>query len=203
MAANNGAMTRIPELTSTNDRSVPRSLLWAVGIPAFTLMTALGAYISVPLKPFGIPMTLQTLFVVLAALGLGPRAGALSMLLYVVAGVVGVPLFADEEVGLAVILGQTGGYLIGFIACQPVVGVIVRRPDGLPRGWLAVVLGVLAAHAVVFGFGVPWLAIVRGISLGDAIHGGLVPYLPGMIVKSVIAVLVGLAIAPWCVRRVW
>jgi biotin transport system substrate-specific component len=196
-------MAQTPDLAAANDRSIPKGLLWAYGIPTFTLLTALGANVSIPMAPYGIPMTLQTLFVVLAAIGLGPRAGALSMLLYVVAGVVGVPLFADEAVGPAVIFGQTGGYLIGFIACQPVVGVIVRRPDGLPRGWLAIVLGVLAAHAVVFGFGVPWLAIVREISLGQAIQGGMVPYLPGMVVKSVIAVLVGLAVAPWCVRRVW
>lgn len=148
-------------------------------------------------------MTLQTLFVVLAALCLGPKAGSMSMGLYVLAGVVGVPMFAGGAVGLEVILGQTGGYLLGFIACQPVVGWIVRGRDGLPRGWLALVAGVLAAHAVVFAIGVPWLAVVRDFTIGRAIEGGLVPFLPGMVAKSIAAVLIGLVVAPWCVRRIW
>ena len=196
-------MTNAPDLAQPTDQALSRASLWALGIPGFALLTAFGAHINVPLPPDGVPMTLQTLFVVLAALCLGPRAGALSMLLYIAAGVVGVPLFAEGEVGLAVILGQTGGYILGFVLCQPAVGLIVRRPDGLPRGWLALIAGVLAAHAVVFAVGVPWLAIVRGFTLERAIEGGLIPFLPGMVVKSAIAVLIGLAVAPWCVRRVW
>jgi biotin transport system substrate-specific component len=196
-------MPQNPGLTRTADRALSRATLWGLGIPGFALLTAAGAHVNVPLPPDGVPMTLQTLFVVLAALCLGPRAGSLSMLLYIAAGAVGVPLFAEGEVGLAVILGQTGGYIVGFVACQPVVGAIVKRPDGLPRGWLAIVVAVLSAHAVVFAFGVPWLAIVRGFTMARAIEGGLLPFLPGMVVKSVIAVLVGLAVAPWCVRRVW
>ena len=196
-------MSTAPDLARSTDRSLTRAHLWAMGIPGFALLTALGANVYVPLPPDGVPMTLQTLFVVLAAICLGPRAGAASMLLYVVAGAVGVPLFAEGEVGLTVILGQTGGYIVGFVLCQPVVGLIVRRRDGLPRGWLAIVAGVVAAHAVIFALGVPWLAIVRGFTLARAIEGGLIPFLPGMVVKSAIAVLIGLLVAPWCVRRVW
>lgn len=196
-------MASTPDLARSNDTPLSRSMFWALGVPLFALLTALGAHVSVPLPPDGVPMTLQTLFVVLAALCLGPKAGALSMLLYIAAGMVGVPLFADGEVGLAVILGQTGGYIVGFLACQPVVGMIVKGADGQPRGWLALVLGVLAAHVVVFAIGVPWLAIVRGFTLERAIEGGMVPFLPGMVIKSVIAVLIGLVVAPWCVRRVW
>ncbi|MEQ9096867.1 MAG: biotin transporter BioY [Phycisphaerales bacterium] len=196
-------MAQAPELSRTADRSLSRAYWWMLGVPSFALLTAFGAHVAVPLPPDGVPMTLQTLFVVLAALCLGPRAGSMSMLLYIGAGVVGVPLFAEESVGLGVILGQTGGYIVGFLACQPVVGMIVKDRNGMPRGWLAIVLAVLAAHMVVFAIGVPWLAIVRDFSLGRAIEGGMVPFLPGMVIKSVIAVLVGLAVAPWCVRRVW
>lgn len=196
-------MTQTPELSRATDRSISRAHLWALGIPGFAMLTAVGANVYVPMPPDGVPMTLQTLFVVLAALCLGPRAGTLSMLAYLAAGALGAGVFAERSSGMGVILGQSGGYLVGFALCQPVVGLIVRRPDGLPRGWLALIAGVLAAHAVVFAIGVPWLAIVRGFTLERAIEGGLVPFLPGMVVKSVIAVLVGLAVAPWCVRRVW
>lgn len=190
-------------VTGGFSESLTRAHLWALGVPTFAILTALGAHVAIPLPPDGVPMTLQTLFVVLAALCLGPKAGSMSMGLYVLAGVVGVPLFAGGAVGLEVILGQTGGYLLGFIACQPVVGWIVRGKDGLPRGWLALVVAVLAAHAVVFAIGVPWLAVVRDFTIGRAIEGGLVPFLPGMVVKSIVAVLIGLVVAPWCVRRVW
>ena len=56
---------------------------------------------------------------------------------------------------------------------------------------------------MIFAVGVPWLAIVREFSLWRAIEGGMLPFLPGMVVKSVIAVLIGLACMPWCMRRVW
>ena len=203
MDANNRAMATTPDLSHATDTPVSRSLLWAVGVPLFVLLTALGANITVPMKPFGIPMTLQTLSVVLAALCLGPRAGALSMLVYIGMGALGAKVFADGEAGLAVMLGHTGGYIVGFVACQPIVGMIVKGKDGLPRGWLALILAVFAAHVVVFAIGVPWLAIVRGISLQAAFEGGVIPFLPGLVVKSAIAVLIGLVVAPWCVRRVW
>ena len=196
-------MAQPTDLTRTENPPITRAHLWALGIPGFALLTALGAHIAIPLPPDGVPMTLQTLFVVLAAMCLGPRAGTLSVVLYIGAGMIGVPLFAEGEVGLAVILGQTGGYLVGFVLCQPVVGLVVRRRDGSSRGWLAIVTAVLAAHAVVFAVGVPWLAIVREFSLWRAIEGGMVPFLPGMVIKSIIAVLIGLVCMPWCMRRVW
>lgn len=195
--------TSAPPTTSDLTQGLTRAHFWALGVPGFALLTALGAQVAIPTPPDGVPMTLQTLFVVLAAMCLGPRAGAMSMGLYVLAGMVGVPMFAEGAVGLEVILGQTGGYLVGFIACQPVVGWIVRGRDGTPRGWLAIVLAVLAAHAVVFAIGVPWLAAVRGFTLERAIVGGMVPFLPGMVAKSITAVLIGLVVMPWCVRRVW
>ncbi len=190
-------MAHPTDLTRTENLPITRTHLWALGIPGFALLTALGAHIAIPLPPDGVPMTLQTLFVVLAAMCLGPRAGVLSMLLYVAAGMIGVPLFAEGEVGLA------GGYLVGFVMCQPVVGLIVRRKGGSSRGWLAVVAAVIAAHAVVFLVGVPWLAVVREFSLGRAIEGGMIPFLPGMVVKGLIAVLIGFVCMPWCMRRVW
>ena len=197
------SMANTPDLARAEDSSLSRAHLWALGIPGFALLTAMGANVYVPMPPDGVPMTLQTLFVVLAALCLGPRAGTLSMVAYLAAGALGAAVFAERASGLGVLLGQSGGYLVGFVLCQPVVGLIVRRPDGLPRGWLALIIGVLVAHAVVFAVGVPWLAVVREFSIGRAIEGGLMPFLPGMVVKGAIAVLIGMAVAPWCMRRVW
>lgn len=169
----------------------------------FTFLTTLGAQIAIPLPPDGIPMTLQTLAVVLAAVCLGPGLGMASMALYLVVGIVGAGVFAHGNAGLGVILGQTGGYLVGFILCQPVIASIIRTRDGRIRGWGAFVLAILAGHAVIFALGVPWLALVRGFSLGRALQGGLIPYLPGLVFKTVLAVLIGRLAAPRAMQHLW
>lgn len=198
-----GAETEAGELSAARERLALRT----AGLLLFPILTGLGAMVSVPLPPFGVPFTLQTLIVVMAALMLGPRLGAASMALYVVMGMIGVPLFADGEVGLQVILGQTGGYLLGFVVCQPVVTAIVRRRDKTIRGWGAMVLATVAAHAVIFGLGVPWLYVIRStddpITWQQAVMGGLVPFLPGMVVKCAVAVFLGKLAAPWASRRIW
>lgn len=169
----------------------------------FTWLTMLGAQVAVPLPPDGVPMTFQTLAVLLAALCIGPRLGTASMVLYLVVGMVGAGVFAQGEKGMVAILGQSGGYLIGFVACQPVVGRIARRPDGSVRGWLAMIVAVLAGEAVIFGIGVPWLAWVNGFGLWRAIEGGLLPFLPGAVVKAALAVLIGRMAGPWAGKAAW
>ena len=190
------------------------ALVRLIGVLLFPLMMGLtgrvSLHLSIPIAPFGIPLTLQTLWVLLAALSIGPRFGSMSMLLYVLAGAVGVPVFAGGESGLLTVFGQTGGYLIGFLACPPVVAAIVRDPDGGVRGWGAMIVAVLAAHLVIFAFGVPWLYAVRlidprtpAISFADAFHGGFVVFIVPMLIKAGIAVLIGRWVAPWASRRIW
>lgn len=182
--------------------------LGVVGFPALTALTSNLPWLAIPMPPFGVPQTLQTLWVVLAALCIGPRYGALAYLGYLAVGVLGVPVFADGSAGLATLLGQTGGYLLGFVACQPVVAWILRRRDGAIRGWLALIAAVLAAHAVIFTLGVPWLWAVRAmdgaaISWADAWFGGMVVFLPGMVLKTGAAVAIGRAVVPHAARRIW
>ncbi|MFI4896675.1 MAG: biotin transporter BioY, partial [Phycisphaerales bacterium JB059] len=174
-----------------------------LGMLLFTLLTTLGALVANPLPPDGVPMTLQTLAVILAALCLGPRVGAASMILYILVGMIGAGVFADGSAGLAVLAGQTGGYLVGFVLCQPVITSIIRRRDGAMRGWGAMILAVLAGHLVIFALGVPWLALVRGYSLARALEGGFYPFLLPMLLKCAIAVIIGRWAAPWAMRRIW
>lgn len=178
-------------------------LLRIAGMLVFTQFISLGAQVAIPLPPYGVPMTLQTLAVVLAALCLGPKLGTGAVVLYLLVGVFGAAVFAGGEAGAYAILGQTGGYLVGFALCQPVITSIVRRRDRTVRGWGAMILGVLAGHLVIFAVGVPWLAVARGIGLGDAVRGGFVPFVPGMLIKTGIAVVIGRWAAPWAMRRVW
>ncbi|MCW5777415.1 MAG: biotin transporter BioY [Phycisphaeraceae bacterium] len=171
-----------------------------VGVLLFTLFTSLSAQVAVPMPPFGVPQTLQTLAVVLAALCLGPRLGVASMVLYFIMGAVGAGVFADGTAGIRVILGQTGGYLLGFIACQPVITAIARRTRS-PLA-LNLALASLAGHAVIFALGVPWLYAVRNtdpataVTIREALFGGFVVFIPGTIIKTALAVLIGLYIVP-------
>lgn len=178
-------------------------LLRVAGTLLFTLMVSSGAQVAIPLPPDGVPMTLQTLAVLMAALCLGPKLATASMVLYLAVGMVGAGVFAQGEKGLAVILGQTGGYLIGFILCQPVVGAIARRRDGTVRGWGGLLLAVLAGNAVIFAIGVPWLGVVNGFGVERALQGGFYPFIPGTIVETALAVWIGRRVAPWSARRGW
>lgn len=199
-------------LDLTRSRDLPYSKLerlyigitWA-GI--FTLLTGLSARVAIPLPPDGVPMTLQTLAVVLAALCLGPKWGTASMLMYVVVGIIGGGVFAGGTAGWERIIGQTGGYLIAYPICQPIIAMIVRRtkPDGSweARGWGALVLAVLVGHLVIFLIGVPWLAIARGFTLGRALEGGFYPFIPGMFVKCVLAVMIGRFAVPHAMKKLW
>lgn len=176
-----------------------------LGVTGFALLTALSGqdWLAIPLPPDGVPMTLQTLAVILAAMSLGPRLGAASLGLYLLVGVLGAGVFAEGSKGLGAILGQTGGYLLGFLACQPVIGWCVKRRDGTLRRWPGVLAGALAGHAVIFGLGVPWLAVVNGFGPARALEGGFYPFIPGTILKTALAVVIGVHAAPWSHRRGW
>lgn len=194
------------EQIRSDSQSDPRSLAALLAILQtllFTWLTGISALIAVPLPPYGIPMTLQTLVVIVGAMGLRVRVGMSGMVLYILVGWLGAGVFAGGRAGLDVILGQTGGYLLGFLLCQPVISWIVRRRDLTVRGWGAIVSAMIAGHAVIFVLGVAWLAVVREIPLSDAIEGGFVPFIPGSIVKTIAAVMIGLAVWPRSCRRFW
>ena len=174
------------------------------------MLTAIGAQIAFPMPPWGIPQSLQTLAVLLCALTLGPMLGAMSMLLYIVAGLIGVGVFANGESGWQSLIGQTGGYLIGFVLCQPVARWIIRHPDRGFRGWAAVIVAGIAVHAVVFAIGVPWLYVVRATDPGaaaltvrDAFFYGCVVFLPGMALKTAIATVLAVMFRPEIARKAW
>lgn len=205
-------MATLAEGASTRT-DAERLALRASLVVFFTLLLGFVAQLPpFPLGRFGVPQTMQSLVVILSALHLGPRWGTASMLLYLVVGALGAGVFSDGGAGPAVILGQTGGYIVGFVASQPVVAGIVRRPDGTPRGWGAVVLASLAGHAVVFAIGVPWLYFVRkmdaspsvnALTIGEAIRHGCLIFIPGTVVKTAIAVVIARFSLPWAMRRVW
>jgi biotin transport system substrate-specific component len=166
------------------DRVFGRSLpLDVVLVAAGAALTALLAQVAVPLYP--VPITGQTLAVLLVGATLGAARGAISLALYAVLGVVGLPVFSDYASGVDVILGPTGGYIVGFIVSAALVGWLSER------AWERQILKALATFAagtlVVFAVGLPWLAVALGLDLMQTLNGGLFPFLIGGAIKALIA----------------
>ena len=148
-------------------------------------LLVLGSRISIPLPGNPVPFTLQTLAVLLVGGALGLRRGAISTVLFIALGVVGVPVFAESRHGLDVILGATGGYLVGFIVAAALVGRLAEL------GWDRHIGGSVGMNligtAVIYVVGVPWLAVVLGVPLDKAITLGLLPFLVGDAIKLLVA----------------
>jgi biotin transport system substrate-specific component len=136
-----------------------------------------------------VPVTLQTLGVMLAGLVLGARLGALAVLVYLAIGAVGVPVFAGGAAGLAPFAGPTGGYLIAFPLGAFVTGLIAFR-GGRFRPALAFVAAVVGGILVVYAIGVPVLAWRTDLDLWSAIRLGGVIFLPGDLIKAGLAALI-------------
>jgi biotin transport system substrate-specific component len=170
-------------------RTMPlRSLVYA---SMFGALTAVGAFISIPMFP--VPLTLQTLFTTLAGLLLGGPLGALSQVVYVLLGVIGLPVFAGGKAGLGVLLGPTGGYLFGFILGAYVIGILAHGKKDAGPAWyfLSIVIG----HIAIYGLGVPQLALVAHLSVMKAVAVGVIPFLPGDALKATASILVASRVA--------
>lgn len=164
------------------DRNARRVL----AVSAFALATAFGAHVAVPLTP--VPVTLQTLFVILAGAMLGPRLGAASQIAYLGLGIAGLPVFAGGF-GLAYLAGPTGGYLLAFPATAFVAGVVAQRITGRGlAGALALFIGLFLASLITLGGGTAWLAITTG-DAATAMAVGFLPFLAGDILKVGLATL--------------
>jgi len=152
--------------------------------------------ISLPDNP--IPITGQTFGVLLVGGALGFRRGAMSIGLYILIGLIGLPFFAEGKGGVSVILGASGGYLIGFLVAGSVVGRLAEL------GWDRRIVGALGAMAignvVIYLVGVPWLMAVAHYDLATGIAKGLIPFLLGDAIKLVLAAA-AFPVAWWVVGR--
>ena len=165
------------------DRIVSRNLVADILlIAAGTALTELSAQIIVPLQP--VPFTMQTFAVLLVGTAMGPMRGAISMALYMVLGLVGLPVFAGLSSGNALLL-PTGGYLVGFVLAAALVGWLAQVE--WDRKFLKAIVTFTAGSVVIYAVGAPWLAASLGISLTDAIGVGVVPFLVGDALKALLA----------------
>ncbi len=157
----------------------------------FAALTAVGAFIAIPIGP--VPIVLQNMFVYLAGLLLGKRWGLASVGVYLLAGALGLPVFAGGLGGIGRFVGPTGGYLIGYLPTVYLIGKMAHRNQ--PRmitDMLAMILGTL----VLYAFGVSWLKIVSGMPLGKTLALGMYPFLIGDAVKITAAAAIAKALRP-------
>ena len=162
------------------------------------LFIYLTARIAFPVPGSPVPVTGQTFGVLLVGGALGFRRGIAAVGLYVAIGLIGLPFFAEGKGGVQVILGATGGYIIGFILAGGVVGRLAEL------GWDRRLVGAVAAMAignvVIYLVGVPWLMAVTGYDLPTAIAKGVTPFLIGDLIKLALAAA-AFPLAWWLVGR--
>jgi biotin transport system substrate-specific component len=172
-------------MESNRQSSYVRKMVYA---SLFAALTAAGAWISIPIPLSPLPVTLQTLFTMMSGAVLGPYFGVLSMIVYVLLGLIGIPVFAAGQSGLGVLFGPWGGYLIGFVFGAAVTGIIagLKKKPGLV--WLC--LAMAAGDIVVYMFGVTQLALISHMTLSKAILVGFIPFIPGDLLKLAVATLI-------------
>ncbi len=161
-----------------------RSALLSTGlITAFTLLTVLASMVRVPLPFSPVPITGQLFAVLLAGAFLGSTRGAFSQGLYLLWGISGLPLFAAGTVGLAALMGPTGGYLIAFVPAAILVGFLVKRSENYFHVWMSMFL----ASLLILGLGWLQLVLFYQYSPVTAFMLGVAPFLPLDIVKVCLA----------------
>lgn len=145
-------------------------------------LTGVAAQLAVPVPGSPVPVTGQTFAALLVGASLGARRGLLSMAFYVLAGVAGTPWFSEAASGAAM---PSFGYLLGMLLAATAVGALARR--GGDRGVVRTAGTMVAGMAITYAVGVPYLALATGMTAGEALSAGLVPFLIGDALKAALA----------------
>lgn len=172
-------------------------------VALFAALTAVGGFISIPIG--SVPITLQSFFTLLSGVLLGPFLGALSQLVYVILGLVGMPVFAGGTGGISAIFTPSFGYLIGFIIAPIVIGKVTKsgHRQGVARLLIACVLGTL----VIYIIGLPYMYVILkyvskvNITLLKTFQIGFFIFIPGDMIKCIIASIIGVKVLPAIIKE--
>ena len=148
---------------------------------------------AIPISP--VPISLASMAVYLAVTVLGMKLGTLSCLIYLLLGLVGLPVFSGGSAGAAKLFGPTGGYLVGYLFLALIAGAFVGRYT--ENKWKSIAfaaLGMVLGTMVLYALGTAWLAYSAGMDFQAALWAGVIPFISGDLVKMVIAVLLGSAV---------
>ena len=153
---------------------IPYSALFIALIAAFS-------FISIPFFP--VPLTLQTLAVLLAG-AVMKRYAVYPVTLYIILGILGLPVFHNGMAGIGMLFGPTGGYIIGFIPAVCIVGICYERST------IARAFGLVSGTLIIYLFGISWLIVSTGMDPYAAVLVGLIPFLPGDLIKAFLCFLI-------------
>jgi biotin transport system substrate-specific component len=170
-----------------------RVALIVIGI----LLLTLSAKINLPL-PY-VPMTLQTLVVLVIGVAYGWRLGVVTVIAYLAVGALGLPVFAGPVGGLKPLLGPTAGFLFGFVIGALITGVLAAR--GWDRTFMRMAAAMAIGHVAILALGFAWLAYGIGLGPAKAWSAGIAPFVAGAAVKTVIGAAIGLYLRGWVDRR--
>lgn len=172
-----------------------KEILELVLTALFTGLIIAGSYIALPIGP--VPVVLATLFVLLAGMLLGPKAGGTAVALFLLLGGVGLPVFSGGRAGWTVFMGTTGGYLFGYLAAAVVAGLIVNPVKSNGKVSLVrLIVATLAGTVIIFSVGVPFLNYKLGKGWAIAFQYGLTPFILGAFIKGAVAVILAKTFLP-------
>lgn len=160
-----------------------------VGFMAALLCILGPVSVAVPVSP--VPISLGTLAVYLIVVTAGTADALMSCLVYLLLGFAGLPVFSGYMGGAGRLLGPTGGYLIGFLALIVTAGAFTGRFQDRRKERLFSLIGLALGTAVLYLFGTGWLAMISGMGFYEALWAGVIPFIPGDLVKMLAAVLLG------------
>ena len=179
------ALTLYATVTAARPQAPAMALLTAL---AGSMLLTLAAKVAIPFYP--VPLTMQSFVVIGLGLALGARLGTLAVLLYLMQGALGLPVFTgtpEKGLGLAYMMGPTGGFLAGYVMAAFTAGYLAER--GADRTALTAFLAALAAAAIMYVPGLAWLGVLFGWDQ-PLLAWGLWPFIPGDLVKAALAALV-------------
>lgn len=165
-----------------------------IGVISFVILTILGAFIKIPLPFSPVPLTLQTFFVLLCGAMLGAKLGLFSQSTYILLGIVGLPIFANAGSGMLYLFGPTGGYIAGFLLASLFVGQTIKSLSKI--NLFSIFITLCIGNLIILSSGVIWLKILLGYSFKKTILIGLLPFLPGDLLKIIIASKIFLKVQP-------
>lgn len=157
----------------------------------FAALIAVLGVISIPLPFSPVPISGQSLGVMLAGCILSVRQAGLGLLGFLLLGAVGLPVFAGFSGGIGILVGPRGGYLVGYLIGGIVIALIKGQQNKL---WRLALANIIGGIGVVYLFGVPWLSFITGIGLNKALLTGALPFIPGDLIKVVVATFIGVAV---------
>lgn len=184
-------MTRETNMMAKKERGRSVGHMKTTDLVLTGLMAALiciAGPLSIPLPFTPVPISLTNLAIYIALFLIGWKRGTISYLVYLLLGFAGLPVFSKGQAGAAVLLGPTGGYLVGFIFIAVISGIMIEKYAGkvLPS-----VVGIIIGLTITYLFGTVWFCFQAGVGFAEALGMCVFPFLPGDAVKIIIAVILG------------